>query len=560
MNKIRIRSRLNRGRRLSLAEIDALVATCQLPTNNLTNHITQKRSVHDKTPSNRVSAPKERLRLISSTRGQPDHPVTLTVTNARTRLNSIPQYVDWLVRDHLTLSLDRDVRQQLEPQRILTLDAIRARTPEITNPFPLGGREGLSPDVVDRLLEVTRPDSADNPWLAPHTKVRNALIIRWLLALGLRRGQLLGVQISDISFQSSTVEIIRRPGNPDQPRADPPLVKTRPALRALGSCSKLPEHLLLVIDEASMVDLLTAFRLVDVLPDSARMLWVGDEAQLPPVGAGLVFHALMQAGLPALRLSTVKRHAAASEIHRVANTIRNGEVPQIAPLHADLNSEVAHTTNWSLRHIAELWLRNGGAERTIILSPTKKGPGGVDEINTCLQDLMGHQRPAVHYLDHSRGCIPWIGPQGQQFHLDDRVMVTRNDYDADIRNGDLGTITDLFPAPDQHGAGAAMTIDGRRIPLTVDVLTSLSLGYAVTIHKSQGSQWPVCILMLPPHASHMTDRSLLYTAATRASERLILCGDFTLVRHGVTQISRSTGRRTNFPEHLDASTSSPRTV
>ena len=315
---------------------------------------------------------------------------------------------------------------------------------------------------------------------------------------------------------------------------------------------KLPEHLLLVIDEASMVDLLTAFRLVDVLPESARMLWVGDEAQLPPVGPGLVFHALMQAGLPAVRLSTVKRHADASEIHRFANTIRNGHVPQIAPLHADIDREVAHTANWSLRHVAELWRRNGGAKRTIILSPTKVGPGGADEINACLQDLMGRQRPAVHYLDHTRGWIPWIGPRGQRFHLDDRVMVTRNDYDADIRNGDLGTITELFPTPDQHGAGAAMTIEGRRIPLTVDVLTSLSLGYAVTIHKSQGSQWPVCILMLPPHASHMTDRSLLYTAATRASERLILCGDFALVRHGVTQISRSTGRRTNLATHLSA--------
>ena len=227
VNKIRIRSRLNRGHLLSLAEVDALVATCRLPTNNFTNHITQKRSVHDKTPSNRVPAPKERLRLISSARGQPDHPVTLTVTNARTRLKSIRLYVDWLARDHLSLSLDRDVRQQLESQRTRTLNAIKARTPEIANPFPLGAREGLSPDVVDRLLEVTRPDSADNPWLDPHTKLRNALIIRWLLTLGLRRGELLGVQVSDIAFHSSTVEIIRRPSNPDEPRADPPLVKTR---------------------------------------------------------------------------------------------------------------------------------------------------------------------------------------------------------------------------------------------------------------------------------------------------------------------------------------------
>ena len=79
----------------------------------------------------------------------------------------------------------------------------------------------------------------------------------------------------------------------------------------------------------------------------------------------------------------------------------------------------------------------------------------------------------VHYLDPTRGWIPWIGPQGEQFYLHDRVMVTENDYEADVRNGDLGTITEVFDGPDGHGAGAAMDVEGRRIPLIVDVLSSL---------------------------------------------------------------------------------------
>ena len=77
-----------------------------------------------------------------------------------------------------------------------------------------------------------------------------------------------------------------------------------------------------------------------------------------------------------------------------------------------------------------------------------------------------------------------------------------------------------------------------------------SLGYAETVHKAQGSQWPVCIMMLPSHAKHMTDRSLLYTAATRARDQLILCGDHTLLERGVTQVSRSTGRRTHLAQIL----------
>ena len=99
-----------------------------------------------------------------------------------------------------------------------------------------------------------------------------------------------------------------------------------------------------------------------------------------------------------------------------------------------------------------------------------------------------------------------------------------------------------------------MQTPGEQLPIGLsgnqDTLSSLSLGYAVTVHKAQGSQWPVCILMLPSHAKHMTDRSLLYTAATRAREQLILCGDRTLLERGVAQLSRSTGRRTNLAQTL----------
>ena len=315
---------------------------------------------------------------------------------------------------------------------------------------------------------------------------------------------------------------------------------------------KLPEHLLLVVDEVSMVDLLSAYRLVGVLPAAARILLIGDVAQLPPVGPGVVFHALMDSGLPVFRLSQVKRHGEGSEIHQFARAIRRGNVPDMAVLDQglDLAGSVAYTTDMRPEHVWHLWAQAGGAGRAKILSPIRKGPGGVEEINAHLQRKIGTSRPMVHYGDHARGWIPWLGPQGRSVHLHDQVMVTANDYDADVRNGDIGTIVEVFESPGESGSGGWLDIDGRQIPLTVDLLSVLTLGYAVTVHKSQGSQWPICIVMLPPRATAMVDRTLLYTAATRAVEKLVLCGDRKLVDRAVRSSWRALDRRTNLTEYL----------
>ena len=314
----------------------------------------------------------------------------------------------------------------------------------------------------------------------------------------------------------------------------------------------LPEHLLLIIDEASMVDILAAYRMVGILPQATRFIFVGDIAQLPPVGPGLVFHALMDAGLPVFRLSQVKRHGADSEIHRFAQALRRGFVPEITDMKdgLELTGDVIYTSDMRLETIKHFWLEAGGADRAMILSPTRRGSGGVDEINNFLQHTMGDERPVVHYLDAALGWIPWIGAHGCKFHMNDRVMVTVNDYDADIRNGDLGTIVEVYESPGEDGSGGWLDIDGREIPLTGEVLSSLSLGYAITIHKSQGSQWPVCILMLPANAVHMAERTLLYTAVTRAANKLVLCGDRMLLERAVR--SSSLLRRSNLQQYLNS--------
>ena len=313
-----------------------------------------------------------------------------------------------------------------------------------------------------------------------------------------------------------------------------------------------PEHLLLVIDEASMLDILSAYRLAGILPESTRILFVGDVAQLPPVGPGLVFHALVTTTLPVLRLSKVQRHAPDSGIHRFATALRQNTVPELPILDRTLNQagDVAYTSDVSLGNIERLWRQAGGAARAIILSPTRKGDGGVDQINAHLQKIMGLDRPAIHYLDDAHGWIPWLDAQGQPLCANDQIMVSVNDYEADIRNGDLGTITHVFDSPAPDGSVGVAEIDGREVPLTINVLSSLTLGYAITVHKSQGSQWPACILMLPTSAIRMTDMTLLYTAATRPTEQLVCCGDRRVLYHASSRPGTSSRRRSNLASLL----------
>lgn len=309
----------------------------------------------------------------------------------------------------------------------------------------------------------------------------------------------------------------------------------------------LPDHLLLVVDEASMVDLISAYRLIGLLPAASRVLLIGDDAQLPPVGPGVVFHALMKSWLPVLRLSEVKRQRRGSAIARLAGSIRTGEAPDLPGPDDQLSPscEVRHTRRTDPLTIAHLWEQAGGAGRAIILSPTRRGPGGIDEINAHLQAQAGAGRPALHYPDETRGWIPWEGREGRLLHLEDQIMVSANDYEADIRNGDLGSVTAVFDTPSPEGALGVAQIDGRSVALTVDVLAVLTLGYAVTIHKSQGSEWPVVIVVLPRHAAHMMFRPLLYTAVSRAAEQLVICGDAGLLAAAVTRDAGALNRSSN---------------
>ncbi|WP_330926640.1 AAA family ATPase [Candidatus Sororendozoicomonas aggregata] len=316
----------------------------------------------------------------------------------------------------------------------------------------------------------------------------------------------------------------------------------------------LPNHLLLVIDEASMVDLLSMYRLIGMLPEATRIVFVGDTAQLPPVGGGLVFHALQDTMIPFFHLSQVKRQDEQSGIHRFAAAVREGrfQLPNKTNSTLSDSPDCSIENKMSLIRLEQLWLEAGGIGSCAVLSPVRKGGFGVDSINSHLQQAIGQDRPSICYLDEQRGWISWVTSTGTELLLGDPILVTANNYDedADIRNGDLGVIISVYDSPDEEGAVAMADINGTPVPLTPELLKKIQLGYAITIHKSQGSQWPTCFVVLPDESARMIDQTLLYTAATRPAERLVLFGMERFVAQAVQNGSIASHRCTFLQERL----------
>jgi len=307
----------------------------------------------------------------------------------------------------------------------------------------------------------------------------------------------------------------------------------------------IPDHVLLIIDEASMVDLLTFYRLIGLLPEATRILFVGDTAQLPPVGPGLIFHTLIPAGIPFFELSQVKRQAESSGIHIFASAAREFlcRVPAAAGQALADSADCCFLGIPRLTKLTEFWREAGGIDSSIILTPVRKGSWGVYALNLHFQNVVGSSRSAVCYPDPKWGWLPWITDAAQsKLRLGDPVLVTRNIYDkdTDVRNGDLGVITAVYDKPASDDSLGMVVVNGRELPISYNLLSCLELGYAITIHKAQGSQWPTVFAIMPDYAD--LDATLIYTAATRPTERLILVGRPGTLAKGIKRGNAATKR------------------
>jgi exodeoxyribonuclease V alpha subunit len=278
-----------------------------------------------------------------------------------------------------------------------------------------------------------------------------------------------------------------------------------------GTAEPLP-HDVVVVDEASMLDTWLAARLVEAVPDRSRLVMVGDADQLPSVGPGDVLRDVIRSGVvPVATLGEVHRQAAGSRIVALARAVLAGEVPALP--RADGEVYVAEEPDRGgiaarvVRTVAERAPSHFGVtvDDVQVLAPVYRGPAGVDALNAALKAALNPAdgRPSV------------AGRPGG-----DRVMQTRNDPELDVANGDVGTVVDL-----DVRAGAVRVRWARgEVVHPRDRVRDLVPAWAVTVHKAQGGEWPVVVLVLDPSHGGMLWRALAYTAVTRATRGLVLVG------------------------------------
>jgi exodeoxyribonuclease V alpha subunit len=284
---------------------------------------------------------------------------------------------------------------------------------------------------------------------------------------------------------------------------------------------------LLVIDEVSMLDVLLANHLFKALPPHAHLLLVGDADQLPSVGPGRVLRDLLDSGVvPSVHLSEIFRQAAGSGIAHNARRINLGEVPELAG-HDDFfffaAAEPERCAQLVVELVAERIPRRFGLDprRDIqVLSPTHKGPAGVIQLNHLLQEALNPAAPGRAEKRFGASL----------FRAGDRVIQQRNNYDLDVYNGDVGVVAAI-----DHGEELlhVQFDDGRTVPYDFAILDELALAYALSVHKSQGGEYPAIVLpMLMQHYA-LLQRNLLYTAVTRARQLAIIAGDRRAVTRAV---------------------------
>ncbi len=273
-----------------------------------------------------------------------------------------------------------------------------------------------------------------------------------------------------------------------------------------------------LVDEASMVDLNMMAFLVDALPAGCRLVLVGDADQLPSVGPGRVLGELVECGaVPVCTLTEVYRQAADSGIVRNAWRIHRGDPPisgereeggginDFFVLNRDSDEAAAEAL---VRVVTERLPRLGfdPLRDVQILTPMHAGLLGTEALNLRLQAVLNPTGDAV-----TRG--------GRQMRVGDRVLQVRNDYDNEIFNGDTGRVVSV------NGPRLDVDFDGRIIGLSGEQLDDLALAYAISIHKSQGSEYPAVLVLLSRAHRVMLRRNLLYTAITRARRFCCVIGD-----------------------------------
>ena len=299
---------------------------------------------------------------------------------------------------------------------------------------------------------------------------------------------------------------------------------------------------ILIVDESSMIDVILASQLMGAVPLHAAVVIVGDSDQLPSVGPGKVLQDMIHSKtIPVGHLNEVFRQAATSRIITNAHKINLGKAPEFPDeggksdcyfVEADEPEKALSLIGKMVKQSIPKKFHFNPLEDIQILTPMQKGELGARNLNVTMQGLLNPRGDEVERF----GIIYRIG---------DKVMQTENDYDKDIYNGDIGRIASI----DEEASELIVNFDGRKVMYDFRELDELVLSYAITIHKSQGSEYP-CVV-IPMHTQHfvLLQRSLIYTALTRAKKLVIIIGKKKALNLAITR-AESRDRTTTLSERL----------
>ena len=304
-----------------------------------------------------------------------------------------------------------------------------------------------------------------------------------------------------------------------------------------GEHERLPQDLL-VVDEVSMCDTWLAGRLIRAVDEGSHLLLVGDPDQLPSVGPGDVLRDVLRSSVvPSTVLTEIHRQAAGSRIVGLAREMLTGQVGHLRGADGDvfLAEEPRRTAivDRVVQAVAERAPSYFDVEvdDVQVLAPMYRGPAGVDALNTALKERLNPAdgRPSV-----------------AGFHVGDRVMQTRNDPELDVANGDVGRVVDLS----RRGKTLRVAFPRGEVTYDSDQARDLVAAWAVTVHKSQGGEWPVVVLVCDSSHRTMLWRNLVYTAVTRAQRALIVVGQAEALR-AAARHDRPSNRRTGLAWRME---------
>ncbi|MGJ8682599.1 AAA family ATPase [Paraglaciecola sp.] len=285
---------------------------------------------------------------------------------------------------------------------------------------------------------------------------------------------------------------------------------------------------LLVIDEASMIDLPTMYRLVNHIHPSVRIIFTGDPDQLPPIGCGKVLaDIVMSEAIANTMLDIVKRQEGSTGIPEYSKLINQGVVPE------QLSTGAIHFHETNKKNIARVCceLYQQSPENSRVMAPIK---ALVANINKLTQEAVNPNGNRLEFEMHGERFF-------QNIRLNDAILFTQNHHDKGIQNGSLGTLTSVKSSGESYGE---VTLDsGDKIEITQSVLDCMELGYAITLHKAQGSQFPRVIIAL--QKGKIVDRAWLYTSITRAENEIHMVGSSDDLR-AITEAHSNAHKRNSY--------------